>query len=85
MVPKLYNGYDELKSEAKRCLLLGKGMKTSTPKRMFQRLWIALAQVKAVNRYGNLINEIRLIIYSLYCGEEIAEKVYNNIMNSVQS
>ena len=34
---------------------------------MHQRLPIALAQVKAGNTSGNLINEIRLIIY--YCIE----------------
>ena len=33
---------------------------------MFQRLPIALAQVKAVNTSGNLLKEIRQIIYSPY-------------------
>ena len=33
---------------------------------MLQRLPIALAQVKAGNTCGNLLNEIRKIIYSLY-------------------
>ena len=33
---------------------------------MLQRLPRALAQVKADNTSGNLLNEIRQIIYSLY-------------------
>ena len=34
-----------------------------TPKQMFQRLTIALAQVKTDNTYEQLLNEIRKIIY----------------------
>ena len=33
------------------------------PKQIDQRLTIALAQVKAIKTYGNLLNEIRKIIY----------------------
>ena len=51
---------------------------------MFQRLPIALAQVKASNKSKNLLNEIRQIIYSLYQAKEITKKVHNNIMNSVK-
>ena len=43
----------------------GKGLKILKPKQMFQRLPIALAQVKAGNNSENLLNEIRQIIYSL--------------------
>ena len=43
----------------------GKGLKILTLKQMFQRLPIALAQVKAGNISENLLNEIRQIIYSL--------------------
>ena len=49
----------------------GKGL---TPKQMFQRLPIALAQVKAGNTSENLLNEIR----------QITKKVCNNIMNSIK-
>ena len=49
---------------------------------MFQRLPIALAQVKAGNKSENLLNEIRLIIYSLYQAKEITKKVHNNLLNS---
>ena len=58
-----------------------RGIKTLTPKQLFQRLPIALAQVKAGNTSENLLNEVRQVIYSLYREKEIT-KVYNNIMNS---
>ena len=61
-----------------------KQVKTVTRKQMFQRLPIALAQVKAGNTSENLLNEIRQIIYSLYQAKEIAKKVYNNIVNSIK-
>ena len=44
----------------------GRGPKILTPKQMLQRLHKALAQVKAGNNSGNLLNEIRQIIYSLH-------------------
>ena len=46
---------------------------------MFQRLPIALAQVKAGNNSESLLNEIRQIVYSLYQSKQITKKVYNNI------
>ena len=51
---------------------------------MPQRLPIALAQVKPGNTSGNLLNEIKQIIYYLYQEKEITKKVYNNIMNSIK-
>ena len=51
---------------------------------MLQRLPIALAQVKAGNVFENLLNEIRQIIYYLYREKQIANEVYNNIMNSIK-
>ena len=51
---------------------------------MFQRLPIALAQVKAGNNSENLLNEIIEIVFSLYQSKEITKKVYNNIIKSVQ-
>ena len=41
-------------------------LKILTPKKMFQRLPIALAQVKAGNNLESLLNAIRQIVYSLY-------------------
>ena len=46
-------------------------LKILTPTQMLQRLPIALAQVKAGNNSGNLSNEIRQIVYSLYQPKEI--------------
>ena len=51
---------------------------------MFQRLPIALAQVKTFNTSERLLNEIRQIIYSLCRVKQITKNVYNNIMNSIK-
>ena len=60
-----------------------KGLKILTPKQMLQILPIALAQVKAGNNSENLSNEISQIVYSLYQSKQITEKVYNNIIKSI--
>ena len=73
-----------MQSEAKYKSKHGKGLKIFTPKQMFQKLPIALSQVKAGNRSENLLIEIRQIIYSLYQEKEVTKKVYNNIMNSMK-
>ena len=52
--------------EAKKIAKQGDGLKILTPKQMFQRLPIALAQTKAGNNSESLLNEIRQIVYSLY-------------------
>ena len=61
----------------------GKGLKTLTPKKMLQRLPIALAQVKAGNNSESLLNEVRQIVYFLYQSKQITKKVYNNIIKSI--
>ena len=50
---------------------------------MFQRLPIALAQVKAGNN-SNLLNEFKQTVYSLYQSKEIIKKVDNNIIKSMK-
>ena len=50
---------------------------------MLQRLPIALAQVKTSNNSESLLNEIRQIVYSLYQSKQIAKKVYNHIIKSI--
>ena len=50
---------------------------------MPQRLPMALAQVKAGNNSGILLNEIRQIVYSLYQSKQITKKVYNNIIKLI--
>ena len=47
---------------------------------MVQRLPIALVQIKAGNNLESLLNEIRLIVYSLHQAKEVTKKVYNNII-----
>ena len=70
-------------SETKYKSIHTERLKISTPKQIIQRLPIALAQVKADNISGNLLNEIGQITYSLYQEKEVTKKVYNNIMNLV--
>ena len=62
----------------------GTRLKILTPKQMLQRLPIAPAQVKAGNNSGNLSNEIRQIVYSLYQSKEITKSICNNIIKSIQ-
>ena len=73
-----------LLSEAKYQAKYGEGLKILTPKQMFQRLPIALAQVKAGNNSKNVLNEIRQVVYSLYQSKKITKKVYDNIIKSIQ-
>ena len=51
---------------------------------MLQRLPVVLAQVKAGNTSGSLLNKIKQIIHSLHRATEITKKIYNNIMNSIK-
>ena len=71
-------------SEAKVKATKGMRLKILSPKQMLQRLPTALAQVKAGNNSESLLNEIRQIVYSLYQSKQIAKKVYNNIIESIQ-
>ena len=64
-VINFYRDYYILLPEAKYKAKDGKGLKILTPKQMFQRLPIAIAQVKAGNTCEKLLNEIRQFIYSL--------------------
>ena len=63
---KSYNDYPKIMSEAVYKTKQGAGLKILTPKKMLQRLPMALAQVKAGNNSENLLNEVRQIVYSLY-------------------
>ena len=49
-------------------------LKIVSPKQMFQRLPIALAQVKADKTSKKLLNEIRQIIYSLYLEKKLLKE-----------
>ena len=83
-VIKLFDEYSLTASEIKHKGKYGEGIKILTPKKMLQRLPIALAQVKSGSTSENLLNKIRQITYSLYREKEITKKVYNNIMNSIK-
>ena len=80
----MFDEFSRIVSEAKYKTKYGEVLKILTPKQMFQRLPIALAQVKADNTSGNLLNEIRQMIYFFYREKEITKKVLNNIMNSIK-
>ena len=51
---------------------------------MFQRLAIALVQIKSGNNSEKLLNKIRRIVGSLYQSKEITKNLYNNIIKSIQ-
>ena len=71
---KFFDNYILVVSEAKnkaKNKRSGKGLKILTSKQLLQRLPIALAQVRAGNNSGNVFNEIRQIVYSLYQSKEI--------------
>ena len=70
--------YSSMVSEAKTKATKetkGMGLKILTRKQMFQRLPIALAQVKAGSNSDSLLNEIRKIVYSLRQSKQITKKV----------
>ena len=73
-----------MQSEDKSKSKYEEGLKILFAKQMFQRLPIALVQVKAGSTSEDLLNEIKQIIYSLYQAKEITEKVYSNIINSIK-
>ena len=62
----LFDDYTTIVSKAKYEAKHGKWLKILTPKQMFQRLPIALAQLKASNTSEDLLNQFRQIIYYLY-------------------
>ena len=76
--------FDYLIYKSKQNETKGTGLKMLTPKQMLQILPIALAQVKAANNSESLLNETRQIVYSLYQSKQITQKVYNNIIKSIQ-
>ena len=61
----------------------GQGIKILTPNQMLNRLPIALAQLQAGNNSNKLKNEIRQLLYSLYCSKNMTKQLYNNLMNYI--
>ena len=58
----------------------GKGLKILTPNQMLSRLPISLAQLEAGNNSEKLKNEIRQLLYSLYCSKNMTKQVCNNLI-----
>ena len=81
---KFMEDYSSIIFEDKRQAIEGDRLKILPPKQIFQRLPIALAQVKASNNSEKLLNEIRQIVCSLNQSKEITKKVYSNIIKSIQ-
>ena len=71
-------------SEAKNKAKHEKRLKILTSKQMFQRIPIAIAQVKAINTSENLLNEICQIIQFLHPARKVTKKLYNNIVSSMK-
>ena len=61
----------------------GKGLKILTPQQMLSILPITLAQLKAGNNSEKLKNEIRQLLYSLYCSKNMTKQVYSNLINYI--
>ena len=62
----LFDDHSTIVSEAKHTSIQGEGLKILNPIQMLQRLPIPLAKVKVGIKCGNVLNEIREIINSLY-------------------
>ena len=61
----------------------GQGLKILTPDQMLGRLPITLAQLKAGNNSEKVKNEIRQLLYLLYCSKKLTKTIYNNLINTI--
>ena len=61
----------------------GQGLKILTTNQMLSRLPISLAPLKAGNNSGKLQNEIRQLLYSLYCSKNMTKQVYINLIKYI--
>ena len=61
----------------------GQGSKILTLDQMLSRLPTSLAQLKAGNNSEKLKNEIRQLLYSLYCSKKLTKTLYNNLINTI--
>ena len=61
----------------------GQGIKILTRNQMLNRLSIASAKLKAGNNSNKLKNEIRQLLYSLYCSKIITEQVYKSLIGII--
>ena len=61
----------------------GEGIEILTLNQMLSRLPISLAQLEAGNTSNKLKNEIRQLLYSLYCSKNMTKQVYNNLIKYI--
>ena len=61
----------------------GQGIKILTPNQMLNRLPIALAQLQAGNNSNKLKNEIRQLLYSLYCSKNMTKQIYKSLISII--
>ena len=61
----------------------GEGIEILTLNQMLSRLPISLAQLEAGNISNKLKNEIRQLLYSLYCSQNMTKQVYNNLIKYI--
>ena len=59
------------------------GIKILTPNQMLNTLPIALAQLQAGNNSNKLKNEIRQLLYSLYCSKNMNEQIYKSLIGII--
>ena len=75
--------FESEESDEKRRNQKGEGLKILTPDQILSRLPISLAQLKAENNSEKRKNEIRQLLYSLYCSEKLTKTMYNNLINTI--
>ena len=61
----------------------GQGLKILRPNQMLSTLLISLAQLNAANNSEKLKNEIRQLLYSLYCSQKLTKTIYHNLINTI--
>ena len=61
----------------------GQGLKILTPNQVLNRLPIASAQLQAGNNSNKLKNEIKQLLYSLYCSKNMTEQVYKSLIGII--
>ena len=77
-VVKMILDFNELKQQK------GQGIKILTPNQMFNGLPITLAQLQAGNNSNKPKNEIRQLLYSLYCSKNMTKQIYKSLVSIIQ-
>ena len=61
----------------------GQGLKILTPNKIFSRLPISLAQLKAENNSEKLKSEIRQPLFSLYRSKQVTKQLYKSLVDII--